>query len=39
MSRPNLEVRTRTFVERIVFEGTRAVGVRVERRDDSRAAR
>jgi choline dehydrogenase len=30
MSRPNLEVRTRTFVERIVFEGARAVGVRVD---------
>jgi choline dehydrogenase len=29
MSRPNLEVRTRTFVERVVFEGTRAVGVQV----------
>ena len=29
LSRPNLEVRTRAFVERIVFEGTRAVGVRV----------
>jgi choline dehydrogenase len=29
MSRPNLEVRTRTFVNRIVFEGTRAVGVEV----------
>src|SRR3979490_1252357 len=27
MKRPNLEVRTRTFVERIVFEGTRAIGV------------
>jgi choline dehydrogenase len=27
MSRPNLEVRTRTFVERVVFDGTRAVGV------------
>jgi choline dehydrogenase len=26
-SRPNLEVRCRTFVERVVFEGTRAVGV------------
>jgi choline dehydrogenase len=25
--RPNLEVRTRAFVERVVFEGTRAVGV------------
>jgi choline dehydrogenase len=30
MNRPNLEVRTRTFVERVVFEGTRAVGVRVK---------
>jgi len=29
MSRPNLEVRTRAFVERLVFEGTRAIGVRV----------
>ncbi len=29
MSRPNLEVRTRAFVERIVFGGTRAVGVQV----------
>ena len=29
MHRPNLEVRTRAFVERVVFEGTRAVGVRV----------
>jgi choline dehydrogenase len=29
MKRPNLEVRTRAFVERIVFEGTRAVGVQV----------
>jgi choline dehydrogenase len=29
MSRPNLEVRTRTFVERVAFEGTRAVGVQV----------
>jgi len=27
--RPNLEVRTRVFVEHVVFEGTRAVGVRV----------
>ena len=27
MSRPNLEVRCNTFVERVVFEGTRAVGV------------
>jgi choline dehydrogenase len=30
MKRPNLEVRTRAFVERIVFEGTRAVGVQVK---------
>jgi choline dehydrogenase len=30
MNRPNLEVRTRTFVERIVFDGTRAVGVQVK---------
>jgi choline dehydrogenase len=29
MKRPNLEVRTRTFVEQVVFEGTRAVGVQV----------
>jgi choline dehydrogenase len=29
IGRSNLEVRTRTFVERIVFEGTRAVGVQV----------
>jgi len=29
MSRPNLEVRTRAFVNRIVFEGTRAVGIEV----------
>jgi choline dehydrogenase len=30
-SRPNLEVRTRAFVERILFEGTRAVGVTYRR--------
>ncbi len=29
MKRANLEVRTRAFVERVVFEGTRAVGVQV----------
>ena len=29
LKRPNLEVRTRTLVERIVFEGGRAVGVQV----------
>ncbi len=28
LGRPNLEVKTRTFVEQVVFEGTRAVGVR-----------
>src|SRR5207244_12952113 len=27
LSRPNLTVRTRTFVDRILFKGTRAVGV------------
>src|SRR6185436_14235300 len=31
MSRPNLEVRTRAFVSRILFEGSRAVGVEVSR--------
>jgi choline dehydrogenase len=30
LGRPNLELRTRTFVERVVFEGSRAVGVRVD---------
>ncbi|HZP72808.1 MAG TPA: choline dehydrogenase [Gaiellaceae bacterium] len=29
LRRPNLELRTRALVERIVFEGTRAVGVQV----------
>jgi choline dehydrogenase len=29
LARPNLELRCRAFVERIVFEGTRAVGVQV----------
>jgi len=29
MSRPNLKVRTRTFVSRVLFEGSRAVGVEV----------
>src|SRR5204863_3335296 len=32
MSRPNLDVECRRFVTRIVFEGTRAVGVEVEGR-------
>ena len=30
--RPNLEIRTRAFVNRILFDGTRAVGVEVRRR-------
>ncbi|MEP6812525.1 MAG: choline dehydrogenase [Actinomycetota bacterium] len=29
LDRPNLEVRCRTLVERVVFEGTRAVGVQI----------
>jgi choline dehydrogenase len=29
LSRRNLEVRTRTFVERVIFDGVRAVGVQV----------
>jgi choline dehydrogenase len=29
-SRPNLEIRCKTFVTRVVFQGTRAVGVEVE---------
>jgi choline dehydrogenase len=29
--RPNLSIRTRTFVTRIVFDGTRATGVEIER--------
>ena len=36
MKRPNLEVRCNTFVGGIVFEGTRAVGVEVDGRDDPR---
>jgi choline dehydrogenase len=32
MSRPNLEVRTRAFVTRVVFEGRRAIGVQVVQR-------
>jgi choline dehydrogenase len=30
MNRSNLEVRTRTLVERVVFDGTRAIGVQVK---------
>ena len=30
--RPNLTVRTRTFVSRVVFDGKRAIGVDIERR-------
>ena len=37
MDRPNLEVRCLTFVNRIVFEGTRAVGVEVVGGDIVRA--
>jgi choline dehydrogenase len=37
MDRPNLEVRCLTFVNRIVFEGTRAVGVEVGGGDVVRA--
>jgi choline dehydrogenase len=37
MSRPNLEVRCRQFVTRILFEGTRAVGVEVADGDVVRA--
>jgi choline dehydrogenase len=29
MQRPNLEVRTKAFVDRVLFDGTRAVGVQV----------
>ena len=32
MDRPNLEVRTRVMVRRVLFEGTRAVGVEIEGR-------
>jgi choline dehydrogenase len=32
MGRPNLEVRTRAFVTRVLFDGTRATGVEVARR-------
>jgi choline dehydrogenase len=35
MSRPNLEVRTRTFVTRLVMDGRRAVGVEVAGRGGS----
>src|SRR5919197_254798 len=39
MKRPNLEVKTRAFVTRIVFEGERAVGVEVVERGRARIAR
>jgi choline dehydrogenase len=38
LSRPNLEVRCRTFVERVVFEGSGAVGVELEGGEVVRAA-
>jgi choline dehydrogenase len=37
MNRPNLEVQCRRFVTRIVFEGTKAVGVEVAGRGEIRA--
>jgi choline dehydrogenase len=40
MSRPNLDVKTRAFVTRVLFEGTRAVGVEYSTgRGDAHAAR
>jgi choline dehydrogenase len=40
MARPNLEVKTRAFVTRVVFEGSRAVGVEYSSgRGDARVAR
>ena len=39
MSRRNLEVRCRAFVKRILFEGTRAVGVEVVERGRARIVR
>ncbi|HYK32343.1 MAG TPA: choline dehydrogenase [Streptosporangiaceae bacterium] len=39
MNRPNLAVRTRAFVTRILFDGTRAVGVEYRQRGQVRQAR
>ncbi|MEA2579407.1 MAG: choline dehydrogenase [Actinomycetota bacterium] len=39
MRRPNLEVETRAFVTKILFEGTRAVGVEYTRRGTTHTAR
>ena len=39
MNRPNLEVATRAFVTKILFEGTRAVGVEYTHRGSTRTAR
>ena len=39
MGRPNLEVRCRTFVSRILFEGQRAVGVELNERGQRREVR
>jgi choline dehydrogenase len=39
MRRPNLEVRTRTFVTRVLFEGTRAVAVEYTHGSDTRRVR
>ncbi|HET9672300.1 MAG TPA: choline dehydrogenase [Actinomycetota bacterium] len=38
-SRPNLEIRSRAFVNRILFQGTRAVGVEYERGGQVRRVR
>jgi choline dehydrogenase len=38
LGRPNLEVRTRTFVNRVVFDGTRAAGVELAGGETVRAA-
>ena len=34
-ARPNLTIRTETYVQRIVFEGTRAVGAEVKSKSGS----
>ena len=39
MDRPNLEVRCRTFVTKVLFEGTRAVGVEISDRGNRKEIR
>jgi choline dehydrogenase len=39
LSRPNLDVRTRAFVNRVVFDGTRAIGVELARRSSAELVR